>query len=137
MQQQPSVNPATENLDLDYGALVAASRRLDPSKTSRKVKVALLSDAATQRFVPMLRVLFHRQGVDAEIYEAPFDGSELEVYNPASGLYQFKPDFVVVLNSVQALRANFLKRAGDSVSFAEDTIARMTKIWDEIGRAHV
>ena len=132
MQQQSSVNPATKNLSLDYGALLAASRRLDPAKTSLKVKIALLSDAATQRFVPILRVLFHRQGVDAEIYEAPFDGLELEIYNPASGLYQFKPDFVVVLNSVQALRANFLKRPGDSALFAEETIARMTKIWDGI-----
>ncbi len=132
MQQQTSVNPATENLNLDYGALLAASRRLDPAKTSRKMKIALLSDAATQRFVPVLRVLFHRQGVDAEIYEAPFDGLELEIYNPASGIYQFKPDFVVVLNSVQALRANFLKRTGDSVSFTEETIARMMKIWDGI-----
>jgi len=132
MQEQSSVNPTTEDLSLDYRALVSASRRLDPAKATRKVKVALLSDAATQRFVPVLRTLFHRQGVDAEIYEAPFDGLELEIYNQASGLYQFKPDFVVVLNSVQALRANFLKRPGNSVSFAEETIARMTKIWDVI-----
>jgi len=132
MQQQPSVNPTTEDLSLDYRALVAASRRLDPAKAARKVKVALLSDAATQRFVPVLRTLFHRQGVEAEIYEAPFDGLELEIYNPASGLYQFKPDFVVVLNSVQALRANFLKRPGDSISFVEETVARMAKIWDVI-----
>jgi FkbH-like protein len=70
--------------------------------------------------------------VGAEIYEAPFDGLELEIYNPASGLYQFKPDFVVVLNAVQALRAGFLTRPGDAVSFAEETVARMTKIWDGI-----
>ena len=117
---------------LDYSALLAASRRLDLAGTTRKVRLALLSDAATQRFVPILRTLFCRHGVDAEIYEAPFDALELEVYNPASGLYQFQPEFVVILNSVQALRAIFLRRPADSVSFVEETAARATKLWDAI-----
>jgi len=74
---------------LDYYTLLRASKRLDASRTSHQVRVALLSDAATQQFVPLLRVLFHNAGVDAVIYEAPFDGIQLEVFNPNSDLYRF------------------------------------------------
>ena len=132
MGQGSRVDSEAQDTRLDYSALLAASRRLDLAGTTRKVRLALLSDAATQRFVPILRTLFCRHGVDAEIYEAPFDALELEVYNPASGLYQFQPEFVVILNSVQALRAIFLRRPADSVSFVEETAARATKLWDAI-----
>src|SRR5579863_3059345 len=93
--------------DLDYTELIKASRRLEPAATSQTVRLALLSDAATQRLVPLVRVLLHRCGIDASLYEGPFDGVELDVYNPSSELYAFRPDFVFVLNSVQALRARF------------------------------
>ena len=118
--------------NLDYSALLAASRRLNFSDTTQKIKVALLSDAATQRFVPILRTLFCRQGVDAEIYEAPFDGIELEVYDRNSGLYQFAPQVVVLLNSVQALRASFLRPQVNAISFANQTTDRMKSIWEAI-----
>jgi predicted enzyme involved in methoxymalonyl-ACP biosynthesis len=49
--------------------------------------------------------LFRRTGVAAEIYEAPFAAIELEVFNPSSDFYAFKPDFVLLLHSTQALRA--------------------------------
>src|SRR4029077_12767583 len=90
---------------LDYTSLLRAAKRLDSS--GAKIRIALLSDAATQQFVPLLRVLFHRQGFDAEIYEGAFDAIRLETLNPDSGLYRFQPDVVILLNSVQALRASF------------------------------
>ena len=123
---------STEEHNLDYGALLAASRRLDLSGATQKIKVALLSDAATQRFVPILRTLFARQGVDADIYEGSFDGIELEVYDRNSGLYQFQPQVVVLLNSVQALRARFLRPETDAASFVERTAEQMARIWGAI-----
>jgi len=92
----------------------------------------LLSDAATQRLVPILRTLFARQGVDAEIYEGPFDAIELEVYDRNSGLYKFQPQVVMVLNCVQALRAVFLRPETDAVSFVDATSKRIARIWEAI-----
>jgi FkbH-like protein len=117
---------------MDYASLVKASRRLDPAANSHKIKIALLSDAATQQFVPLLRTLFHRNGVDAATYEAPFDGIELETINAHSGLYRFHPDLIFILNSVQALRASFGKRAGAALAFGEETPNRIAKIWEAI-----
>ena len=97
--------PEQRRQSLDYAGLLRASKRLDPASTSRKVRVALLSDAATQQLAPLLRALFHQQGVDAAIYEGAFDAIEMEVLDSNSGLFDFKPDVVAILNSVQALRA--------------------------------
>ena len=117
---------------MDYASLVRASKRLTLGATSQKIKIALLSDAATQQFVPLLRTLFHRAGVDASFYEAPFDGIELETIDATSGLYRFQPDLIVILNSVQALRATFGKRTAGATAFIEEKSRGIAKIWDAI-----
>jgi FkbH-like protein len=124
---------STTESNLGYAALLAESRRLDSTGRGKsKIKVALLSDAATQRLVPILRALSARQGVDAEIYEGPFDAIELEVYDRNSGLYKFQPQVVVVLNCVQALRAVFLRPETDAASFVDATSKRIARIWEAI-----
>jgi FkbH-like protein len=127
---------STTEHNLGYTALLAESRQLDSADSGKtaatKIKVALLSDAATQRFVPILRALFARLGVHAEIYEGPFDAIELEVYDRNSGLYKFQPQVVVLLNSVQALRAVFLRPETDPASFVDITSDRIMRIWDAI-----
>src|SRR5882762_10915637 len=124
---------STTERNLGYAALLAESRRLDSAAPAKnKIKLALLSDAPTQRFVPILRTLFARQGVDAEIYEGPFDAIELEVYDRNSGLYQFQPQVVVLLNCVQALRADFLRPETDAALFVHTTSERIARIWAAI-----
>lgn len=120
--------------DLDYFALTKSARRLDPAQCAQTVRLALLGDAATQQFVPLLKALFHGSGVHAEIYEGSFDGIELDVRNPASSLYAFAPDVVVLLNAVQALRARFYDRAGDATDFQEKTLAGAVSVWDALRR---
>jgi FkbH-like protein len=127
--------PDPDPQSLDYASLLRASRRLDPSKTSQRIRIALLSDAATQQFVPLLRALFHRRGVDAAIYEGPFDAIQLEASDGDSGLYRFRPDVVVLLNSIQALRAAFANRPGDAMDFLREKSQSSIAIWDAI-RAH-
>src|SRR5271156_3931304 len=119
-------------LPLDYATLVRASRRLDPSKASQKIRIAILSDAATQQFVPLLRALFHRQGIDAAIYEGAFGAIRLEALDPDSGLYRFQPDVVVLLNSIQALRAALGNRTGDTLDFLREQSQTMTSVWDAL-----
>ncbi len=120
------------NSRLDYAALVRAAKRLDTIQTFSKVRLALLSDAATQQFVPLLRTLLHRQGVHAEIYEGAFDGFQIETLSPASGLYAFAPDVVIVLNAVQALRASYAARTGGGREFAEGRLGTIASVWDAI-----
>ncbi len=115
---------------LEYSELARAGRKADLQGLP-KLRVALLSDAATQLLVPVLRELFRRAGFAAEIYEGPFAAIELDVFNPCSDLYGFQPDIVVLLNSTQALRAVFFG-AGAGSDFVRDVEARMVRVWDTI-----
>ncbi len=118
--------------DLDYNHLVSASRRVKSGAGAPLVKLALLSDAATQQFVPVFKTLFDRRGIRVEIYEGSFDGIELEVRDPASGLYAFEPNAYIIINSIQSLRGSFLRRTTNVSAFLGDTVGRMTGIWDAI-----
>jgi FkbH-like protein len=117
---------------LDYQALLRESKALDTTGASRNLKLALLSDAAAQRMEPLLRTLFACRDADARIYTAPFGNIELEVCNSESGLYQFQPDAIAILNAIQSLRADFSCRKGNAAAFVEETVNRIVRIWEAI-----
>src|SRR5271154_7195913 len=97
-------------MNLDYFELIRQSKTIDPSACSESLRVAVLGDAATQQMVTLLRVLFAERGIRLDAYEGPFDAIELQVYDPSSALYQFAPDVIVILCSVQALKARYYRR---------------------------
>ncbi len=118
-------------LDLDYFHLLAEARNVRSGEGAGKLRLAVMADCAAQHLQPLLRALFHRKGICVEIYEGAFAATDLEVRNPASALYEFHPEVVVVLHSVQALRDRFYRR-GDSESFHNELFQQLTGIWDSI-----
>ena len=77
-------------------------------KPSNRSGWRFFSDAASQQICPLCcGHFFLRNGTDVEIYEGVFDGIELDVLNPASGLYDFLPDVIVLANCTQALRLQY------------------------------
>ncbi|HLW25241.1 MAG TPA: HAD-IIIC family phosphatase [Steroidobacteraceae bacterium] len=113
-------------IDLDYRRLVRAGKKLALEPGAPSVRLALLSDAATQQFVPVLKALFAEHGVAAECYEGAFDALELEVLDAGSGLHAFQPDVVVLLCATQALRARYYARG------CEGELERLTRLWDAL-----
>ncbi len=122
----PSVN------ELDYSLLMKEHRRLKPLEGSKKIRVAILGDCAIQQLFPLIKVLFNRAKFEVELYQGGFDGSEFEVFDPNSALYSFKPHFVVLVNAVQSLRDKFYHRDDTSRPFSQDTLARISALWDAI-----
>jgi len=59
--------------DLDYFKLLKESREAPASERpgSKKIRLAVLGDCATQHLSVLLLVLFSRHGLDADIYEGP------------------------------------------------------------------
>jgi FkbH-like protein len=114
--------------DLAYSRLVKQSKRIDGGKLSGKLKVALLSDAASQQFVPVLRSLFADNGILATVYEGNFDAIELEALDAGSGLHEFAPDVVYVINSAQALRARYYQHG------IEPELPRIERVWDALAK---
>lgn len=124
----------SESRNLDYFQLLREAKQVTPSQ-HKALRLAVLGDCATQHLVPLLRALFSRHGLDADIYEGPFDAADVEARNPHSGLYKHEPELVVVLSSVQALRDKFYQRAGSATAFRDETLDRLTSVWDSL-RAH-
>jgi FkbH-like protein len=123
---------AYENGNPDYNSLVSEGRRMPPLADLPEVRIALLSDAATQQFVPLLKAIFRRAGFNALIYEGAFAAIELEAYDAGSPLYRFQPHFIVILNSTQALRLQYYQRPGATTEFVQETIRRIERIWSAI-----
>jgi FkbH-like protein len=118
--------------NLDYCSLVSEAKdaQFDPNLT--EIRIALLGDAATQQFAPLLKALLRRAGFNAIIYEGPFAGIELEVYQADSPLYRFRPDYIALLNATQALRVEYYARPGTAAEFLQGTVERMERIWSAI-----
>jgi FkbH-like protein len=122
--------------DLDYFQILKEARQPAPEGPGRKkIRLAILGDCATQHLSAVLRVLFSRHGLDAEIYEGAFDAAEGEARNPQSGLYQHEPEVVIVMSTVQSLRDKFYQRSGSAASFQEETLSRLAGVWDAL-RTH-
>lgn len=118
--------------NLDYFQLLKESGRDTTASGHKAIRLALLGDCATQHLVPLLRALFNRKGIRAELYEGGFDAIELEARNPQSGLYEFQPSVVVILNSAQMLRDKYYQRPSEPSAFQKDTLLRLKAVWDSL-----
>ncbi|MCI0560213.1 MAG: hypothetical protein MN733_17130, partial [Nitrososphaera sp.] len=118
--------------ELSYLKLNSESKSLDFSACRTSMRLAVLSDSAPQYLTPLFKTLLCKNGIRAEIYEADYDTVELEIFNPASGLYTFDPDTIVILSSVFALRNRYQLFSGDKLRFAEDQIANLRSLWTTV-----
>jgi FkbH-like protein len=120
-------DPAT----IDYLDLVSAARELDVSAADKTLRLAVVADFATQHLVPPLKVLFARNGIRAEIYEADYDSIDTDILNPASELYAFEPKYVAILVATEKLKAR-LYHAEDRLDMADQEVGRFVNLWDTL-----
>ena len=74
---------------------------------SKIIRVALLGDFATQLFRIALLGAGKKYGMLFEIYEADYDQIDLQVMNPSSELYDFRPNYVFILHNNVSLKQKF------------------------------
>lgn len=86
----------------EYDFLSRAARlferltRVEPSPATHRLRIALLASTTTDLLAPLLRLACFREGIATELYVAPYGNIQQEVRNPASGLYAFQPDIVLI-----------------------------------------
>ena len=90
-------------------ALRQLSREIQSAQIKHKIRVAILGYRSTQFLSKFLKQAGAIQGLDIELYEADYLQVEMEVMNPASSLYAFKPDFIWLINSTSFLEKRFYK----------------------------
>lgn len=123
--------PTTSRFELDYFKLTKRAKLLAPA-AAPALRIALLADAATQQLAPLVRILLHDAGISSEVYEGHFDGIELEVADPNSALYAFRPDLVIVLSTVQSLRLRYYRRPGTAAELLEDCRRSFEGVYDRL-----
>lgn len=70
---------------------------------AHNIRIGILSDQSTQPLANAIRVAALRDGLLAEIYEAPFGAIHQEVLSEASGLHAFRPEIVVLAKGAGSL----------------------------------
>jgi FkbH-like protein len=114
---------------MNYVDLTNASHSLDYSDCTRTVRIALLADSTAQYMTPLFKTLLCQNGIRAEIYESAYGTAELEILDPTSGLYEFRPDVVLLAHSVFALRDRYYTFTGDRSRFVADQMETFGSLW--------
>jgi predicted enzyme involved in methoxymalonyl-ACP biosynthesis len=113
---------------LDYLSLLKESRNVSLTEHSKRIRVAILADCATQHLIPILGALAARNDVIIDTYQGDYNGVELEILNQDSSLYLFDPQFVIILNSTEKLKTG-LYNYGDRNSFAMEVVGKLDALW--------
>jgi FkbH-like protein len=119
---------------LDYFKLLKERKRLDTSTLTIKRRVAVLADFSTQQLVPLLEILFARAGIAAKVHEGEFSTIETEVFDPASSLWRFEPEVVLLLRSTNALRDRYYGTEAGRADLAEVWASEHVALWDAIAK---
>ncbi len=94
-----------------------------PASGLKRIRVGVLGDSSTQLFTQALKGYGYEAGLDLDLHEAPHDQIELQVFEPESGLYKAKPEFIILFCSVQKLREKFYRTdLAEKKNFAESHI---------------
>ena len=97
---------------LDYIGLMGLGR--NQADEANAARVAVLGFCTTQYYTSVLRGLGAAAGFPLVTYESEYNTVHQTVLDEASGLYEFEPDFVVVLTAVQGIRNVLLSSNGTS-----------------------
>ena len=73
----------------------------------KQIKIALISDTATQLLAQAIVGYGIENKISFDLYEANYNQIDFEVFNNNSGLYQFKPDYVLIINSSEKIVSQF------------------------------
>lgn len=96
-------------------------------------KLALMGDCATQHLATALRGYGAYAGLGLSVFDADYNQIDAQVMDPGSELYRFAPQAVLIQMCTEKLYEAFCAAPlSCRASFAEDTYARILRIWQQI-----
>jgi len=131
LTELPDQPQAWELVDMPYHRLISLGRRVDRTKCSHDLRLAILGDAATQHYAQALGAVLKLRGWWPESYEAEFDTIRQEILDPTSQLYRADPEFVILLTTTQAL---WHRHALDpaKAAFADEVANDIVELWKRL-----
>jgi FkbH-like protein len=114
---------------MDFQALKS---NLKKDFSDRKfIKLAILSDSASQFLTMAIRGYGYEAGYHFEVYEADYDQLENEILDPSSGLYQFNPEYILIFNTTRKKLGKFYHCSEpEKAEFADHEIATLRQYYD-------
>lgn len=113
-------------------SLCREAKKIPMSETAKKLKIALMADFSSQQLTLVLKTLFHKSNITADILEAEFDSMDHMILAQDSPLEVFAPDVVVLLESTQALRNRYHSFKGTAHEFAAEKAQELEMRWHKI-----
>lgn len=94
-----------------------------------KIKIAVLGDSATQLLCQAIRAYGYEVGIDFDIWESDYDQITQIILDEKSKLYSFKPEFVLIFNSIKKITKQFYKTPiNQKKCFAESLIDNLENL---------
>ena len=101
------------------------------------IRVAIIGDCSTQHLTTAVKGTAFFEGLNLDLFDADYDQVEAQLTDPTSEVYQFSPSFILLVMCTEKLQEAFYASSPDSrASFAEDTLARITRYWSSISHNH-
>ncbi len=98
----------------------------------KKVKVALLSDSASQLLNNAIKAFGYEVQLDFDIYEADYNQVALQVFDPTSELYRFNPDFIFINRCTEKLMKDFYKKDRAQRDVFSEEVAKTTQQYYDV-----
>lgn len=101
--------------------------------SQKEVRIALLADTASQMLTQAIKGYGIEQHVHYNIFEADYNQIERQVFDPASELYAFAPQFVFIFRSSEKLVKEFYKKdVPAKEAFASHIAAHTAQLYETI-----
>jgi FkbH-like protein len=122
--------------DLDYTTANSLYRVLKQIRSARPSadrtpRIAVLGSMTTRQLVDLLDLYLQSGRIAAEFYESDYGTIHQEFLDPSSGLYQFRPDFVLIVTSWRDLkvRPEFNDSREDVRRKVDSEVATWNSLW--------
>ncbi|WP_206549409.1 MULTISPECIES: HAD-IIIC family phosphatase [unclassified Chryseobacterium] len=99
---------------------------------SKKVKVALLGDTATQFLNVALKGTAAEEGFNLKMFEADFGQISRQILDATSEYYEFEADYTIIFESSHKLLNQYYKSYSDQLNFAENKVNAVEELYNTI-----
>ncbi|HEY8928402.1 MAG TPA: HAD-IIIC family phosphatase [Mucilaginibacter sp.] len=99
----------------------------------KTIKLAVLADSASQFAVKAIKATGIEHGIKYDVFEADYNQIDRQVFDPTSELYEFEPEYVLILRSTEKLIKQFYHLPGNArANFALDQAAGTADLYRQI-----
>src|SRR5438445_12923623 len=120
--------------------IVSRYEQLRPKLNLLPYRLAILRSFTVEPMVPLLRAAAFRAGIDLTVRFSEFNAHAQEILDPASALYDFAPDAVILAvqtrDAAPDLWRDFPALRSEQIHMAVDRVTREFRNWVHAFRQH-